>query len=328
MAKAWMPFYVADYLADTGHLDHEEHGVYVLAIMHYWQTGKPLQANAKQLQSICRCFASDKFEQIWVNVSAFFVLTDAGWKHERVEQELAKARQLSEKRKESGQKGGKNTQANAKAIATPIDTPKVEQLPTQSQSQSQSQEEPLKTLSATADVALEIILQDDSLFPITNADIADWCKLFPNVDVVGTLAEIKKVCVRNPAKRRDKEGVRPHIVGCLKMLSERKETFERIWTRYPSKDGKKEAERHFRATVHTDDDLRDIHQALDRYLGMLQKNPTRPPKNGSTWFNNWQDWIDWEEPKGGGQGVTTPQKTFQEIKDEKISSVIRNWRPK
>lgn len=137
MAKAWMPFYVADYLADTGHLDHEEHGVYVLAIMHYWQTGKPLQANAKQLQSICRCFASEKFEQIWSNVSAFFVLTDEGWRHERIEQELSKARQLSEKRKESGRKGGKNTQANAQAIATPIATPKAEQLPTQSQSQSQ-----------------------------------------------------------------------------------------------------------------------------------------------------------------------------------------------
>lgn len=141
MAKAWMPFYVADYLADTGHLDHEEHGVYVLAIMHYWQTGKPLQANAKQLQSICRCFASEKFEQIWSNVSAFFVLTDEGWRHERIEQELSKARQLSEKRKESGRKGGKNTQANAQAIATPIATPKAEQLPTQSQSQSQSQEQ-------------------------------------------------------------------------------------------------------------------------------------------------------------------------------------------
>lgn len=108
MSKAWMPLYVADYLADTGHFNHEEHGVYVLAIMHYWQTGKPLPANAKQLQSICRCFALAKFEQIWSNVSTCFTLTPEGWRHKRVDAELDKAFQLSEKRRESGKKGGRS----------------------------------------------------------------------------------------------------------------------------------------------------------------------------------------------------------------------------
>ena len=39
MSRPWMPFYTADYRADTAHLGALEHGIYLLLIMHYWQTG-------------------------------------------------------------------------------------------------------------------------------------------------------------------------------------------------------------------------------------------------------------------------------------------------
>ena len=66
--------------------------------------------------------------------------------------------------------------------------------------------------------------------------------------------------------------------------------FESVWARYPNKDGKRDAERHFNRTVKTDKDYTDITVALENYC--RSENVEKGfIKNGSTWFNNWRDWI-------------------------------------
>jgi hypothetical protein len=71
--------------------------------------------------------------------------------------------------------------------------------------------------------------------------------------------------------------------------------FEEIWTRYPDKDGKKDAERHFRASVRNREDFEAIGAALDNYLAS-EKVRKGFIKNGSTWFNNWRDWVTVSPP--------------------------------
>lgn len=68
--------------------------------------------------------------------------------------------------------------------------------------------------------------------------------------------------------------------------------FEERWLKYPVKDGKKEAKRYFLATVKSEQDLKDFDKALDNYLCHLKTESWKRPKNGSTFFNNWKDWID------------------------------------
>lgn len=93
--------------------------------------------------------------------------------------------------------------------------------------------------------------------------------------------------------------------------------FNQLYKQYPKKVGKKAAMRHFRSSVKTENDQKDIQIALKHYLeskrvmnGYIQ--------NASTWFNNWQDWVDFEEkicPKCKGKGFFI-SSTGYEIKCE------------
>ena len=73
------------------------------------------------------------------------------------------------------------------------------------------------------------------------------------------------------------------------------EDFESLWNDYPKRVGKKQAVRHFLSSVKTPSDVEDIRTALKNYKvskavagGYIQ--------NGSTWFNNWRDWVVSPEP--------------------------------
>lgn len=123
-----MPLYIADYLAKTSHLSAQEHGAYLLLIMHYWKNGG-LPANAQQLQRICRLDA-DAWEDAKVVLAEFFEI-DNGWRHPRIEEELAKSGAISSKRRDAAKK----RHASAEQVHSKC-TANAQQMHTQSQSQS------------------------------------------------------------------------------------------------------------------------------------------------------------------------------------------------
>jgi uncharacterized protein YdaU (DUF1376 family) len=99
-ALPYMQFYVADYLADTMHLTTEEHGAYMLLIMNYWQTGKPIPK--KRLACVAR-MSNDRWNSVEDTLYEFFTEDERGcWKHTRIEQELSKVRAKSNQAKEAG----------------------------------------------------------------------------------------------------------------------------------------------------------------------------------------------------------------------------------
>jgi uncharacterized protein YdaU (DUF1376 family) len=101
MSPPWMPFYIADYRADTAHLSAAEHGAYLLLIMHYWQKGG-LPDDDSQLARIA-CMAPDEWDDARPVVSSFF---GPRWTHARIDAELAKASEKHSKRVDAGRRGG------------------------------------------------------------------------------------------------------------------------------------------------------------------------------------------------------------------------------
>jgi len=70
------------------------------------------------------------------------------------------------------------------------------------------------------------------------------------------------------------------------------EFFEKLWQAYPKKDGRKAAEKHYYSTVKNETDMERINLALGNYLNRIEadKIELKFIKNGSTFFNNWQDY--------------------------------------
>lgn len=100
-APAWMPLYVSEYLADTGHLSTVEHGAYMLLIMHYWQNGGLPTEDAK-LARICRLGAKD-----WAAIRDTLAdLFAEDWRHKRIDHELATAVDVIDKKRAAGRAGG------------------------------------------------------------------------------------------------------------------------------------------------------------------------------------------------------------------------------
>lgn len=106
----WMPLYIGDYLADTGHLSTVEHGAYMLLLMHYWRTG-PLPDDDEQIGYIVRMDAPD-WLRIAKKIRAFFSPSRGRLHQKRIDVEIARAQRISEKRAQSGAIGGRKASEN------------------------------------------------------------------------------------------------------------------------------------------------------------------------------------------------------------------------
>jgi uncharacterized protein YdaU (DUF1376 family) len=101
MGRAWMPLYVGDYLRDTRDLNTLQHGAYLLLIMHYWQHDA-LPTDEARLAAITGLSVA-QWRRIREPVQAKF---SDGWRHKRIEAEIAKVDRAFMQRRQAGRSGG------------------------------------------------------------------------------------------------------------------------------------------------------------------------------------------------------------------------------
>jgi hypothetical protein len=91
-------------------------------------------------------------------------------------------------------------------------------------------------------------------------------------------------------------------------------SFSNIWDRYPKKLGRSDAERHYKKSVLSLTDIDLINKALDKYVAHIADKEPQYIKNGSSWFYQWRDWVNYEEPMTAEQKRELA-KTEKQIKE-------------
>lgn len=104
MSFAYMPLYTGDYLRDTRHLSPLRHGVYLLALMHCWDSKGPMPLDEQECAGICNCRSSDEIEALRYVMIRYFVRMDDGHYNKRMADEVVKADLWSQKSREGGLK--------------------------------------------------------------------------------------------------------------------------------------------------------------------------------------------------------------------------------
>lgn len=101
----YMPFYPADYLADTRHLSTEQHGAYLLLLMVAWGRGGVLPNDEKKLSRIAGVTVR-KWKSLSVEVMEFFEVDGDNISSPRMTKEYQKVTRKIELRAKAGRAGG------------------------------------------------------------------------------------------------------------------------------------------------------------------------------------------------------------------------------
>jgi len=112
MSRPYMPLYIADYLSATEHLDAAQSGAYLHLIMHYWQKGG-LPSDDRFLARIAK-MTTRQWSAAKPTLQSFFI---DGWRHDRIDSEIAKSDLKAQARAESGKRGGDSKSLNDKERA-------------------------------------------------------------------------------------------------------------------------------------------------------------------------------------------------------------------
>lgn len=104
MSFAYMPLFTGDYLRDTRHLTPLKHGIYILALMHCWDSKGPMPLDEQECAGICNCRSADEVEALRYVLDRYFVRMEDGHYNHRITAEVAKTERLSKVFHEAGLK--------------------------------------------------------------------------------------------------------------------------------------------------------------------------------------------------------------------------------
>ena len=105
MSFAFLPIYTGDYRRKTGHLSPLKHGIYLLLLMHCWDTKGPAPLDEQECSGIANCRSTDEIEALRYILLRFFVKMEDGHYNKRIQIEIERAEAISRARSDAGKRG-------------------------------------------------------------------------------------------------------------------------------------------------------------------------------------------------------------------------------
>lgn len=125
MSFAYLALFTGDYLRDTRHLSCSEHGVYLLLLMHCWDSKGPVPLDERKQMGICGARSGDELEALRRVRDEFFIRMEDGYYNPRMQREIERMHSIHNARSNAGKMGyqakakqlpKKDVQANARQL--------------------------------------------------------------------------------------------------------------------------------------------------------------------------------------------------------------------
>ena len=217
-ALPYMQLYVADYLADTMHLNVDQHGAYLLLIMNYWQTGKPLPDNDQRLQCVCRTSA-EHWQELRPALEEFFTIKDGYWYHNRLDKDLEKVKSKSESARKAAEKRHKpapekptSCERNANAEQSDMRTPSHTDTDTDTDTDTEKQQgaasdDALPAESEKSSGVRDFPTKDGKAFALPEQFVQELKSTYPRIDVEYQLQKARLWLIANPGRQKTRRGM-------------------------------------------------------------------------------------------------------------------------
>jgi len=213
--------YMGDYQRDTGALSIAEHGAYFLMLQYHYATEKPLPIG-KDLYRLIRCASKAERDAVDTVSKLYWIETSDGLINARAQKEMAEAHAYADAQsKRANKRWDKRLDIPAHMPAhmpaqCPVDASHSHshnhsKSKVKSRTSAQSAKAPLSLRLGEGQVLETIPLVGDAVAEVCETHLQELERLYPGVDPLPTLREIRGWNLSNPNRRKTPRGIAAHI---------------------------------------------------------------------------------------------------------------------
>lgn len=249
MSEPYIPFYPADYLADTMHLTLEEHGAYLKLLMVLWRAGGWLEDDDKKI-SVILGVGIKKWKSLKPSITPFFAYEEGRFCQLRLSRERILAAEKRQKCSISGSAGGKakamkNNKTTLAVAINSLENQSSESLASRAVLRT-PEPEPYSDTNVSAEIDFKKIVFDEGLKFLAARTgrpaeklrplVAKWCHSRGDPAVASALIAAQKASavdpisfIENQLSNKNATTSKPHIDGNNAKRDARQSSFNALY---------------------------------------------------------------------------------------------------